>query len=118
MKYMSDFREAMWGVVQSAVSELDFDFTGYAAKHFERMAQTAAARFRAALEEASGARRRELPGAARCVIIGGGVGGTSIAYHLGELGWDDTVLRRARPAHLGSTFHSQGSSASSAARSR
>ena len=28
MRFMSDFREAMWGVVQSAVSELDFDFDG------------------------------------------------------------------------------------------
>ena len=42
MRFMSDFREAMWGVVQSAVSELDFDFAGYAAEHFERMEQTAA----------------------------------------------------------------------------
>jgi thiamine kinase-like enzyme len=37
MKFMSDFREAMWGVLQSGISELDFDFKGYAAKHFERM---------------------------------------------------------------------------------
>ena len=37
MKFMSDFREAMWGVLQSGISELDFDFDGYAAKHFERM---------------------------------------------------------------------------------
>jgi thiamine kinase-like enzyme len=36
MSFMSDFREAMWGVVQSAVSDLDFDFTGYANRHFER----------------------------------------------------------------------------------
>jgi thiamine kinase-like enzyme len=36
-RFMSDLREAMWGVVQSAISELDFDFTGYAAKHFERL---------------------------------------------------------------------------------
>jgi thiamine kinase-like enzyme len=43
MKFMSDFREAMWGVVQSVVSELDFDFEAYAAKHFQRMLQTAAA---------------------------------------------------------------------------
>ncbi len=50
MRFMSDFREAMWGVVQSAVSELDFDFAGYAAEHFERMARTAAEPgFRAAL---------------------------------------------------------------------
>jgi thiamine kinase-like enzyme len=37
MMFMSDFREAMWGVVQGAVSDIDFDFAGYAAKHFERM---------------------------------------------------------------------------------
>ena len=30
MKFMSDFREAMWGVVQTALSELDFDFQAYA----------------------------------------------------------------------------------------
>jgi len=43
MLFMSDFREAMWGVVQGAVSELDFDFGVYAAEHFERMEATAAA---------------------------------------------------------------------------
>ena len=37
MRIMSDFREAMWGVVQAAVSELDFDFAGYADEHFERV---------------------------------------------------------------------------------
>jgi len=42
MRFMSDFREAMWGVVQGVVSELDFDFAAYAAEHFERMARTAA----------------------------------------------------------------------------
>jgi thiamine kinase-like enzyme len=41
MRYMSDFREAMWGVLQSGISELDFDFKGYAAKHFARMQKTA-----------------------------------------------------------------------------
>ena len=41
MKFMSDFREAMWGVVQTALSELDFDFQAYADKHFERMLRTA-----------------------------------------------------------------------------
>ena len=41
MKFMSDFREAMWGVVQTVVSELDFDFDGYAEKHFTRMLETA-----------------------------------------------------------------------------
>jgi thiamine kinase-like enzyme len=37
MRVMSDFREAMWGVVQRTVSELDFDFDAYAREHFERL---------------------------------------------------------------------------------
>ena len=42
MLFMSDFREAMWAVVQGAVSELEFDFGSYAEEHFERMGATAA----------------------------------------------------------------------------
>src|SRR5262249_5602542 len=50
MRFMGDFREAMWGVVQQAISELDFAFAAYAAEHFERLGQTASEpRFRAAL---------------------------------------------------------------------
>jgi thiamine kinase-like enzyme len=36
MRFMSDFREAMWGVVQQGISDLDFDFVAYADEHFER----------------------------------------------------------------------------------
>jgi thiamine kinase-like enzyme len=50
MRFMSDFREAMWGVVQQAFSDLDFDFRGYADEHFERLGRTASERrFRKAL---------------------------------------------------------------------
>lgn len=50
MRFMSDFREAIWGVVQQAISTLDFDFRSYADEHFERLQRTAAEpRFRAAL---------------------------------------------------------------------
>ena len=50
MCFMSDFREAMWGVVQQALSDLDFDFRGYAEEHFERLERTASERpFRKAL---------------------------------------------------------------------
>ena len=41
MRFMSDFREAMWGVLQSGISELDFGFLDYAAKHFARLEATA-----------------------------------------------------------------------------
>ena len=51
---------------------------------------------------------RELPDAARCVIVGGGVGGTSIAHHLAQLGWDDVVLVERNQLTSGSTFHSAG----------
>jgi thiamine kinase-like enzyme len=57
MRVMSDFREAMWGVVQRTVSELEFDFDAYAREHFERL--LAAVRepgFKPLLEEASAAR--------------------------------------------------------------
>src|SRR3954470_22169019 len=50
----------------------------------------------------------EPPDAARCVIIGGGVGGTSIAYHLAKLGWNDVVLLERNQLTSGSTFHSAG----------
>ena len=53
MRFMSDFREAMWGVVQTVVSELDFDFAGYAAEHFGRLERTAEEpSFQAALDMA------------------------------------------------------------------
>jgi 4-methylaminobutanoate oxidase (formaldehyde-forming) len=45
---------------------------------------------------------------ARVVIIGGGVGGTSIAYHLARLGWNDVVLLDRDQLTSGSTFHSAG----------
>ena len=41
MKIMSDFREAMWGLVQVRISDLDFDFLGYANQHFLRLLERA-----------------------------------------------------------------------------
>jgi glycine cleavage system aminomethyltransferase T/glycine/D-amino acid oxidase-like deaminating enzyme len=53
-------------------------------------------------------RPRELPDRARVVIIGGGVGGASIAYHLAQLGERDVVLVDRSELTSGSTFHSAG----------
>ena len=40
MRIMSDFREAMWGVLQQGVSALEFDYVGYAERHFARCSET------------------------------------------------------------------------------
>jgi thiamine kinase-like enzyme len=40
MKVMSDFREAMWGLVQIGISKLDFDFRDYGNLHFNRMTKS------------------------------------------------------------------------------
>ena len=44
----------------------------------------------------------------RVVVIGGGVAGTSIAYHLAERGWTDVLLVDRDDLTSGSTFHSAG----------
>jgi 4-methylaminobutanoate oxidase (formaldehyde-forming) len=50
----------------------------------------------------------ELPSSARAVIIGGGIIGASTAYHLGQLGWTDTVLLERAKLTSGSTWHAAG----------
>ena len=54
MRVLSDFREAMWGVLQQGISTLDVDFVAYAAEHFDRLL-TVASRpaFERALTEAA-----------------------------------------------------------------
>ena len=49
-----------------------------------------------------------LPTRARVVIIGGGVSGCSIAYHLARLGWRDVVLLERKQLTSGTTWHAAG----------
>ena len=45
---------------------------------------------------------------ARVAIIGGGIGGVSLAYHLAELGWTDVVVLEKGELSSGSTWHAAG----------
>jgi 4-methylaminobutanoate oxidase (formaldehyde-forming) len=50
----------------------------------------------------------ELPPSARVVIIGGGIIGCSVAYHLAKLGWTDVVLLERKQLTSGTTWHAAG----------
>jgi thiamine kinase-like enzyme len=53
MRVVSDFREAMWGVLQQGISTLDVDFVAYATEHFDRLlANASTPAFERALREA------------------------------------------------------------------
>src|SRR3989441_9049965 len=49
-----------------------------------------------------------LPSHARVVVIGGGIAGCSVAYHLTKLGWRDVLLLERRDLSCGTTWHAAG----------
>ena len=50
----------------------------------------------------------ELPAKARVIIVGGGVIGCSVAYHLANIGWSDIVLLERQQLACGTTWHAAG----------
>jgi glycine cleavage system aminomethyltransferase T/glycine/D-amino acid oxidase-like deaminating enzyme len=50
----------------------------------------------------------DIPAKARAVVIGGGVSGCSVAYHLAKAGWTDVVLLERRKLTSGTTWHAAG----------
>ena len=50
----------------------------------------------------------DLPTHARAVVIGGGIIGCSVAYHLSQLGWSDVVLLERKQLTSGTTWHAAG----------
>lgn len=72
LRFMSAFREAMWSVLQQAISELDFDFGEYAAEQFARMRAAASGEeFGAAMQLLEGV-PGSAGGRARGAVAGGG----------------------------------------------
>src|SRR5690606_24048763 len=51
---------------------------------------------------------RPLPEQARAVVVGGGIAGCSVAYHLAALGWSDIVLLERKKLTSGTTWHAAG----------
>jgi glycine/D-amino acid oxidase-like deaminating enzyme len=51
---------------------------------------------------------KKLPSSTKVVVIGGGVAGTSCAYHLAKNGWKDTVLLERDQLTSGTTWHAAG----------
>ena len=49
-----------------------------------------------------------VPNTARAVVIGGGVSGCSVAYHLAKAGWTDVVLLERKQLTSGTTWHAAG----------
>ena len=49
-----------------------------------------------------------VPAQARAVIIGGGISGCSVAYHLAKAGWTDVVLLERKQLTCGTTWHAAG----------
>jgi len=52
--------------------------------------------------------KKELPSGAKVIIIGGGIAGCSVAYHLAKFGWKDTILLERDQLTSGTTWHAAG----------
>jgi len=52
--------------------------------------------------------KKALPSSTKVVVIGGGVAGCSVAYHLAKFGWKDTILLERDQLTSGTTWHAAG----------
>ena len=52
--------------------------------------------------------KKNIPDKTKVVVIGGGVAGCSVAYHLAKFGWKDTILLERDQLTSGTTWHAAG----------
>ena len=52
--------------------------------------------------------KKKLPNKTKVIVIGGGIAGCSVAYHLAKFGWKDTVLLERDQLTSGTTWHAAG----------
>ena len=52
--------------------------------------------------------KKNLPSSTKVVVIGGGVAGCSVTYHLAKFGWKDTLLLERDQLTSGTTWHAAG----------
>ena len=50
----------------------------------------------------------KIPTSAKVVVIGGGIAGCSVAYHLAKFGWKDVILLERDQLTSGTTWHAAG----------
>ena len=103
----SEYGWSLWGFIQAATSPLDYDFSGWGQARFEKAEAASAAPGSVSCSRTS-PREPTCPPRARVVIIGGGVIGTSVAYHLTKLGWTDVLLLEQGQLSSGTTWHAAG----------
>ena len=102
MTAASLLRETMWSMVSEIHSTVDFDYAAYTAENLRRFEAAYATYL------SHGPRMSELPSSAKIVIIGGGIIGCSVAYHLGKMGLSDVLLLERGKLTCGSTWHAAG----------
>ena len=110
MRIVSDFREAMWGVLQQGVSTLDVDFVAYAAGNFDRLLRNASGpRFEDALARSrypdarDRPRRRSRGSPVRSVALGVVVFAATLILLFGALNVVQRLARPVRPARPASS---------------
>ncbi len=123
---MSQYGWTLWASIQEATSDIDFPFWPWGMEKYERAVATFrgppvwttssmtsnADRLHRADDEtrtnAHGYGDRAARAGHEVVIIGGGIVGTSVAYHLTRLGWSDVVVVEQGQLSSGTTWHAAG----------